>query len=88
MALDADNQRGMDADTHSDVVDIDDGSDTEFESPQTLNLILRSFNDEMRRLVRTKLMRVHYRRRQGNCIQVQGAIEPLAEKEVWHVLNP
>ena len=35
MALDADDQRGMDADTHSDVVDIDDGSDTEFESPQT-----------------------------------------------------
>ena len=35
MALDADDQRGMDADTHSDVVDIDDGSDTEFEAPQT-----------------------------------------------------
>ena len=58
------------------------------ESPTTWIINVREFTENMRKLVRSRAMRVRSRRKQGGYIQLQVSIEAASAVEVWAVMDP
>ena len=70
------------------IVDVTAGTTALKDVSSTWVVTLREFNDAMRQLVRSRELRVRFRRKQGNNIQVQISISPKSAAHVWAVLNP